>query len=142
MDQRIAMWTMLVSPIVAIAATLLHDPYYIVWYFIWIAISRMALSLFLFRYSNSVHIEWPFILYFNQLLNAGVKVYCLARLSKQRWTNRGNQSSGGGDSVADQLKNMMATYITTVWVVALVMTVLFYTGLVGFPDMGYWSAYY
>jgi len=30
MDQRIAMWTMLVSPIVAIAATLLHDPYYIV----------------------------------------------------------------------------------------------------------------
>ena len=30
MDQRIAMWTMLVSPIVAMAATLLHDPYYIV----------------------------------------------------------------------------------------------------------------
>jgi hypothetical protein len=70
----------------------------------------MALSLFLFRYSNS--------------------------------TNRGNQSSGGEDSVADQLKNIMATYITTVWVVVLVMTVLFYTGLVGFPDMSYWSAYY
>jgi glycosyltransferase Alg8 len=67
-----------------------------------------------------------------------VKVYCLARLSKQRWTNRGNQSSGGGDSFADRLKNMMATYITTVWVVALVMTVLFYTGLVGFPDLEYW----
>ena len=138
MDQRIAMWTMLVSPIVAIAATLLHDPYYIVSYFIWIAISRMALSLFLFRYSNSVHIEWPFILYFNQLLNAAVKVYCLARLSKQRWTNRGNQSSGSGDSFADQMKNFMAAYITTVWVVTLVMTVLFHTGLVVFPDLGYW----
>ena len=142
MDQRIAMWTMLVSPIVAIAATLLHDPYYIVSYIIWIAISRMALSLFLFRYSNSVHIEWPFILYFNQLLNAGVKVYCLARLSKQRWTNRGNQSSGGGDTVGDQLKNFMAGYITTLWVVALVMTVLFYTGLVRFPDIDYWRLYY
>jgi glycosyltransferase Alg8 len=132
------MWTMLVSPIVAIAATLLHDPYYIVSYFIWIAISRMALSLFLFRYSNSVHIEWPFILYFNQLLNASVKVYCLARLSKQRWTNRGNQSSGDGNSLTDQLKNIMASYITTVWVAALVMTVLFYTQLVSFPDLKYW----
>jgi hypothetical protein len=36
----------------------------------------------------------------------------------------------------------MATYITTVWVVALVMTVLFCTGSVVFPDLGYWSAYY
>ena len=137
MDQRIAMWTMLVSPIVAIAATLLHDPYYIVSYFIWIAISRMGLSLFLFRYSNTVHVEWPFILYFNQLLNAGVKVYCLARLSKQSWSNRGNQTAGGGDSLSDQLKNIMASYITTVWVTALVMTVLFYTQLIKFPDLRY-----
>ena len=137
MDQRIAMWSMLVSPIVAIAATLLHDPYYIVSYFIWIAISRMGLSLFLFRYSNTVHVEWPFILYFNQLLNAGVKVYCLARLSKQSWSNRGNQTAGGGDSLSDQLKNIMASYITTVWVTALVMTVLFYTQLFRFPDLRY-----
>jgi len=138
MDQRIAMWTMLVSPIVAIGATLLHDPYYIVWYFIWIAISRMALSLFLFRYSNSVHIEWPFILYFNQLLNAAVKVYCLARLSKQRWTNRGNQSSGSTDSLTDRLKNIMASYITAVWVTGLILTVLFYTKLLQFPDINFY----
>ena len=138
MDQRIAMWTMLVSPIVAVGATLLKDPYYIVSYFIWIAISRMALSLFLFRYSTSIHIEWPFILYFNQLLNAAVKVYCLARLSKQRWTNRGNQSSGSTHTLADRLKDMMATYITTVWVTGLILSVLFYTQLLKFPDIHYY----
>jgi len=138
MDQRIAMWTMLVSPIVAVGATLLKDPYYIVSYFIWIAISRMALSLFLFRYSTSIHIEWPFILYFNQLLNAAVKVYCLARLSKQRWTNRGNQSSGSTHTLADRLKDMMATYITTVWVTGLILSVLFYTQLLKFPDINYY----
>ena len=138
MDQRIAMWTMLVSPIVAVGATLLKDPYYIVSYFIWIAISRMALSLFLFRYSTSIHIEWPFILYFNQLLNAAVKVYCLARLSKQRWTNRGNQSSGNTHTLADRLKDMMATYITTVWVTGLILSVLFYTQLLKFPDIHYY----
>ncbi len=73
MDQRIAMWTMLFSPIVALSVTFLQDFSFIIAYFIWIAISRMALSLFLFRYSNTVHLEWPFILYYNQLLNAAVK---------------------------------------------------------------------
>lgn len=68
------MWTMLVSPILALSVTLVHDINYLIGYFIWVSISCMALSLFLFRYSSSVHMEWPFILYFNQLLNASVKV--------------------------------------------------------------------
>ena len=49
----------------------------------------------------------------------------------------GNQTAGGGDSLSDQLKNIMASYITTVWVTALVMTVLFYTQLIKFPDLRY-----
>jgi len=135
LDQRIAMWTMLVSPIVAVFATLLRDPNYIFGYLIWICFSRMALSLFLFRYSRSVHIEWPFILYFNQLLNASVKVYCLARLSKQRWTNRGNQSSGQGSSLADKMNDLMASYITAVWLTALILCVLFYTQMLEIPSL-------
>jgi glycosyltransferase Alg8 len=130
LDQRIAMWTMLVSPVIAVSVAVLIDFSYLTGYVIWIAISRMLLTLFLFRYSKTVHMEWPFILYFNQLLNASVKVYCLARLSKQRWTNRGNQSSGGGDTMADKLKDLMAFWITTVWVATLVFSVLFYAGLV------------
>ncbi len=130
LDQRIAMWTMLVSPIIAVSVALLSDFSYLIGYLIWIAISRMFLTLFLFRYSKTVHMEWPFILYFNQLLNASVKVYCLARLSKQRWTNRGNQSSGGGDTMADKLKDLMASWVTTVWVTTLVFSVWLYAGLV------------
>ncbi|UTW46606.1 glycosyltransferase [bacterium SCSIO 12696] len=134
LDQRIAMWTMLVSPIVALLATLLRDPFYFLAYLIWIAFSRMALSLFLYRYSKTVHVEWPFILYFNQLLNASVKVYCLARLAKQRWTNRGNQSAGLGESFADKLNNWIASYVTTVWLTTLVLAVLFYTSLADLPS--------
>jgi len=130
LDQRIAMWTMLVSPIIAVSVALLSDFSYLTGYLIWIAISRMFLTLFLFRYSSTVHIEWPFILYFNQLLNASVKVYCLARLSKQRWTNRGNQSAGGGDSLADKLRDAMAFWVTSVWVTSLVFAVWLYAGLV------------
>jgi glycosyltransferase Alg8 len=134
-DQRIAMWTMLVSPIVAVSAALLKDPTYIIAYIIWVAVSRMALSLFLFRYSTTVHIEWPLTLYFNQLLNAGVKVYCLARLSKQRWTNRGDQSSGMSISLVDRLRDYMAFYVTCVWVTTLVLGVFYYTELVSIPSI-------
>ncbi len=130
LDQRIAMWTMLVSPILAVSVALLADVAYLTGYVIWICISRMFLCFFLFRYSKTVHIEWPFILYFNQLLNASVKVYCLARLSKQRWTNRGNQSAGGGDTWDAKLRDMMAFWVTSVWVVALVFGVWWYAGLV------------
>lgn len=130
LDQRLAMWTMLVSPVLALSVALINDPLYLVGYFLWIAISRLALSMFLFLYSKSVHIEWPFILYFNQLLNASVKVYCLARLSKQRWTNRGNQSAGMGNTLTDQLKDWMASWITAVWISILVYSVWLYAGLI------------
>jgi len=129
LDQRLAMWTMLVSPILALSVTLLQDITYLIGYFIWVSISRLALSLFLFRYSTSVHMEWPFILYFNQLLNASVKVYCLARLSKQRWTNRGNQSSGMSTSMGDLMKDLMASWVTAVWVACLVLGVWQYAGI-------------
>ncbi len=133
-DQRIAMWTMLVSPIVAINVSLLHTSSYIVSYLVWIAISRMLLSLFLYRYCDRIYMSFPFILYFNQLLNASVKVYCIFRLSKQRWTNRGDQSSGFDDSIAEKLRNLMASYITSVWVSALVFATAIYTTLINIPS--------
>ncbi|MCJ8312800.1 MAG: glycosyltransferase [Saccharospirillaceae bacterium] len=136
LDQRIAMWTMLVSPIVALSVTFLKDANYILAYIIWILVSRMCLSLFLFRYSNSVHIEWPIILYINQLLNAAVKVYCMARLSKQRWTNRGNQSSDEGNSLADRLRDYMAFYMTVVWVTLLIFITMWYTKIIILPNLG------
>ena len=134
LDQRIAMWTMLVSPIVAFNVSLLIEPTYILSYFLWIAISRMALSLFLYRYCEQVYMWFPWILYFNQLLNASVKVYCIFRLSKQRWTNRGDQSSGFNESWTEQLRNWMATYVTTVWVFALIFGVALYTSVLMPPS--------
>ena len=129
LDQRIAMWTMLVSPIVALNVSLLVEPSYILSYILWVAISRMALSLFLYRYCDQIYMWFPWILYVNQLLNASVKVYCIFRLSKQRWTNRGDQSSGFNESWTEQVRNWMASYVTTVWVFALIFGVALYTSI-------------
>lgn len=133
-DQRIAMWTMLVSPIMAILASLI-DPIYIWSCLIWILASRVLLCLFLYRYSRTIDLSWPFILYLNQIINAAVKVFMIFHLSKQKWSNRGNQSSGAEAGWAAQLQNAMAKFqlATTVSGFALILAV--YVGLIEVPQI-------
>ena len=134
-DQRLSMWTMLVSPVLAICAAILHTPAYLLAYAIFIAITRLLLSLFLFRYARKVEIVYPAILYFNQLINASVKVYCLWRLAKQRWSNRGNQTAGiGGSGLLNLYRTWMARYLTVFSVAALFLGVSLYSGLLPIPS--------
>lgn len=133
LDQRISMWTMLISPILAVLAGTLHAPSYLITYVLWICLSRGALSLVLFHYSPRIDMAYPFVLYFNQLINASVKVYSLFRLSKQRWANRGNQGAGFENSLIDRLRNAMAVYLTTLYVAALMLAITMYSNLISLP---------
>ena len=140
-DQRLSMWTMLVSPVLAVLGSLIIGPSYFVSYLIFIALSRMLLSLFLFRYSRKIEMAYPWILYLNQLINAAVKVYCVFRLSKQKWSNRGNQSStADGSDYVEIARNSMATWCTTVAVTLLVLVTLHYANFVDMPSLTLVSA--
>ena len=88
---------------------------YFMAYIVYIAISRMMLSLVLFTYARRVDLNFVWTLYANQILNAGVKVYMQWRLAKQKWTNRGNQKTGfaGGGGIAI-FREVMAAYLTLV----------------------------
>ncbi|MDH3740172.1 MAG: glycosyltransferase family 2 protein [Hyphomicrobiales bacterium] len=133
-DQRIAMWTMLVNPAVAIAAATLYSWAYLIQYFLFLAISRLLLSLVLSSYARTVDMWFPFVLYINQLINAAVKVYSIFRLSKQRWFNRGDQKSAvSGDRLLIMAREGFAGFQTTVAVTALFLIVILMTGLVETP---------
>jgi len=80
-------------------------------------------------------LNFAWILYFNQLLNSSVKVYCLFRLSKQRWSNRGDQRSDNGVGMVETLRNAMAFYLTTLYVSILALTVISYSGLLDLPGL-------
>ncbi len=134
LDQRIAMWTMLVSPVLASLSSILHAPSYLVSYLLWIAVSRMALSIVLFFHTRRVHMAFPWILYFNQLINASVKVYCLFRLSKQRWSNRGDQRAEECTGTVAVLRQSMAFYLTALYLSALALAVISYSGLLDLPS--------
>jgi len=131
-DQRIAMWTMLVSPVMALFASAV-EPLYLWSVVMWVMASRVVLVLFLFRYSRTVDLSWPFILYFNQFINASVKVYMIHHLSKQKWSNRGNQSAGGGTGLVDRVRNWTALAQMTTTVTAFVVAVGMYVGVFPVP---------
>ena len=134
-DQRLSMWTMLVSPALAVSAAVLVGLDYLISYVIFIALSRLFLSLILCTYSRKVELNYSWILYLNQLINASVKVYCIFRLSKQRWSNRGNQTAGmDGASWVETARNWMAAWCTTVAVALLFLATIHYSKLVAIPS--------
>ncbi|MEO1543003.1 MAG: glycosyltransferase [Pseudomonadota bacterium] len=136
-DQRLAMFTMLFSPLVAIAGSLKIGIGFLLAYVIYLAITRMLLSMVLFSYARRVDLGFVWTLYANQLLNAGVKVYMMWRLAKQKWANRGNQKQGfSADGWIVQYREIMAAYLTWFSFCSLFLAVVIYTELLDVPDWG------
>jgi glycosyltransferase Alg8 len=134
-DQRIAMWTMLFSPMLAIAGAIKLGGGYVVQYFIYIAITRAFLSMVLFSYAPRVDLNYIWCLYANQLLNAGVKIYMMWRLAKQKWSNRGNQKQGfSAGGALEVFRGFMAVYLTLLSAASLLLAVMTYTELVAVPS--------
>lgn len=131
-DQRIAMWTMLVGPILSMMMIWV-EPVVFWGCIIWIVGSRLILCMFLYTYSRYVDMSWPFILYINQLTNALVKVYMLFHLSKQKWSNRGNQSSSDGVGLKVKIRNHFAKFQLISIFVGFLYMLMIYAGLVPFP---------
>ncbi|MEP3946035.1 hypothetical protein [Ascidiaceihabitans sp.] len=125
---------MLVSPALAIL-TLFIEPLYILHCVTWIVLSRTLLCLFLFRYARAPDITWPFILYFNQIINASVKVYMIFHLSKQKWANRGNQSAGDGTATLDKIKNATAMFQLITSVIGFLIGLAVYIELLPLPTL-------
>ena len=140
-DQRLAMWTMLFSPLLALAGALKLGPSFFIAYLVFIAFTRGLLALILSIYAHRVDLNFIWSLYANQLVNAAVKVYMLWRLAKQKWANRGNQSAGmGGVSLLAMFRNAMAMWLTTISVAGLFLIVMVYTKLLTVPSAGFLSA--
>jgi len=134
-DQRISMWTMLVSPMLAASAIFLVGAEYFFGYLLFIVLSRTLLAFVLWQYSRKVNLSYIWILYLNQLINAAVKVYCIFRLSKQSWSNRGNQkSTDSADRYVQMFQNWMASLCTGVAVGLLFLFTVHYSAILPIPS--------
>lgn len=122
-DQRIAMWTTLAGPALALTGAVVSTPWFLGGYLLWLLLTRLIQASVLWAYSRKVDAAFVPLLYFNQVVNAAVKIACMTQLSRQRWTNRGDQRAGFEGGL---LRRAMATYIIAVAMGGLLTLVLVY----------------
>lgn len=129
-DQRIAIWTTLLGPMIAIAGTMTFGLEFLAAYVLYVMLTRLVMAAVLFAYSPRVDLNYVWCLYLNQIVNAGVKLYVLWRLPQQRWANRGNQSVGiGGAGRPARLRFAMAAYLTALSLASLTAAAMTVSGL-------------
>ncbi|MCE5972564.1 glycosyltransferase family 2 protein [Sinirhodobacter sp. WL0062] len=122
LDQKLAIWTTLVSPALLLLAVFL-EPRFLMPAILWVISSRLVLSVYLFRYARNADMTWPFLLYGNQLVNALVKSYMTFFPQNQAWANRGGQRAGGGEGWIQRAKSAFALFqYVTAMLVFLFMT--------------------
>ncbi len=114
-DQRIAMWTTLTGLMLALSLTALQGPQMLWAALVVILVTRAILSLFLYSYSGRIYISFCWLLYFNQITNAAVKVYLLFRQAKQRWRNRGDQKVRERRGLLPAFQTLMSGYLTALY---------------------------
>ena len=128
-DQRLAMWTMLFGPLCAIVGAFRFGIAFLIAYAVYIVLTRLVTTLVLSAYARRVDLNFVWCLYVNQIMNAGIKVYMIWRLPKQRWANRGNQRAGFASmSLAGVTREVAAALFTVASVAALVLAATFATG--------------
>jgi len=134
-DQRIAMWTMLISPTLAVVAGIVVGIGYLETYLIYMILTRLIISIVFFGYSRRVDLNFIWILYVDQFMNASIKIFILWRLAQQKWANRGDQKSGFSSiGWPDRLRKWMANYMTVLSVCCLILVTVAYTQILYTPS--------
>jgi glycosyltransferase Alg8 len=134
-DQRIAIWTMLVGHTIILISALQKTPAFLLVALIWIGFSRFCTSMVLFYYARRIDITFPFLLYFNQLISAIIKIYILFRLTKQKLKNRGDQHAGFDTKAVFNFNNWGANYLTIFYCVTFLLLILWYLDIIDLPTI-------
>jgi len=130
-DQRIVIWTALVSPVAAIMMTVSVGWVFVPTYLLWLGCSRLFLAMILFGYSKKVNMSYPFLLYILQVVSAGIKVFMLFHLPRQRWSNRATIT---GSYVFTPVKRVMGFSVMLLYIGLFLLLVGTYAGHLPVPS--------
>ena len=99
MDQKASMWTPLFGVVFFGAAAILHDPYFLLVYLLWVALTRTVHSGLVGVISKRWHPIFPLLTYYGQIGGAAIKIFVSHNPNVQKWT-RQNTGSGKADANA------------------------------------------
>jgi len=136
-DQRISYWTTLVGPVVAVLLALTIHPVFILFYFIWVLITRLVTSIAISFRTDRFSMLWPVLTYYNQIIGSWLKTYVMFRLNHQGWTRQPINNKVPKQRFQDVVSLIL--HVTTLG--AFLLAVTFFTGLLNMPEDGGWMLF-
>lgn len=139
LDQRISMWTSLTGPVVSILATFTITPFALVYYVLWVMITRYIVTLSLLVSRKRVSAFYPFLLYYNQLVGSLIKTMVLFRLDKQRWTRQNTTLSLNRNRLAEMRAGLGSAAMHALAFGCFLVVLASVAGILKAPDFGLWK---
>ncbi|WP_404378819.1 glycosyltransferase [Caenispirillum salinarum] len=133
-DQRLSMWTTMIGPTVAIMLTLFVRPSFIFAYLLWILFTRSVATLILAAQRGRLSLLWVPLLYYNQIVGAGLKTYVSFRFNRQKWSRQGISAGEPNDLRKARRQRRMGHVMHGVTLGSLLMILAVATGVMLPPD--------
>ncbi len=137
-DQRISMWTSLVSITGVTLLSLFISPFYFVFYFVWPVIWIRTLQLVilgLFSRLNPEIIHLPMQLY-DQWVGSLIKIYASSNLAKQRWAKGAKQAVEAKVYSYRFLRTAFRQFLFVFYITVFIIFVGLYVGVFKLPRFG------
>jgi glycosyltransferase Alg8 len=138
-DQRISMWTALTGPVVSILATFFITPFALVYYLLWVMITRYVVTLSLLASRKRVSAFYPFLLYYNQVMGSVIKTIVLFRLDKQRWTRQNTTLNMDRQRWAELKLQLSAASMNALAYACFLLALASVAGIVRVPNFSLWK---
>jgi mannuronan synthase len=133
-DQRISMWTCLTGIVFAVLGALFISPYTLLFYVVWVLMSRYVYSLSLYSATDRVSVLFPILLYFNQIVGSWVKIYVFFRPDKQKWTRQNTVAARNLASWRARANMLSSAYLNTLAVIAFIAAIGWLMGVFPVPQ--------
>lgn len=134
-DQRISMWTTLVGPTAMVVTSILYGPIAILYYLLWVLVSRGLVCLIYFISTGKFHPLFPLILYFNQELGAVLKIYSTFHPHRQKWTRQ--RLKGSPESASHRLRELVAHLYAAIGVLLFILATVMVVGVVNITERNF-----
>lgn len=112
LDQRILMWTGLLGLSLAIAASIAHGSVHLFGFLLWVALTRLLMSLLLLVSGHPIGPAFPVLLFYNQVLGSLMKIFVYYRLDQQSWTRQKTTLNRNPDSYQVRFNRWSSRLVT------------------------------
>ena len=120
-DQRLSPWTTMLAPLAAVISSFVWWPGTVIAYLCWAFFTRTMQCILIGGIAGRVHPYMPFVLMFNQMTGAVVKVFMFFNLDRQKWTR---QETGKSKRDTEYSSAMMMWASMAVFTVAVSLFVI------------------